>query len=181
IGQNALTGPWLSPLVFREGPDGERMNFIAHQAAQAVINQLVPRERALSGELIGNDYGLEMSVVVTRDIDSRIPQAGCDERFDFFRLHSPYQGTFSRAQGFSEARRRPRACSVTKRPFGTVSWPVPVAASSETSATGPWITHLRLVSRKSLLDSGCLGQVTAPTLDNSRLKACEVTSEHHAG
>ena len=76
-------------LPFRGGvrADGHRMNFVAHQAAETPVNELVPRNRPLAFKGRGNDQRRVMRVVVTEHLDRRVIEPVFDQGLDFFGFH----------------------------------------------------------------------------------------------
>ena len=72
------------------------MNLVSNQASEALVDQLMPCQRSLTLELRGNDEGLEMVVIVTRNPDRRVIEAISNKFFDLCRFHDDEQASVSR-------------------------------------------------------------------------------------
>ena len=63
------------------------MNLIADESAQDPVDELVPCQRSLAGELPGHHERLEMCVVITFDPDERFVETGLDQARYVSRVH----------------------------------------------------------------------------------------------
>ena len=55
------------------------MNLVADECAERTVNELMPRNGSFALELLCDDQGLEMGVVVTRNSDRGIVEARLDQ------------------------------------------------------------------------------------------------------
>ncbi len=63
------------------------MNLAAHAGAECRVDELMSLDHALARELIGDDHGFEMRIVVGHDLDARTGQAGFDQTLYFCGIH----------------------------------------------------------------------------------------------
>ena len=63
------------------------MDFIANQGPQALVDELVARNRAQSLKFRRHNEGLEVRIVVAHDLDDRIVEAGLYQLCDFSWVH----------------------------------------------------------------------------------------------
>ncbi len=63
------------------------MDLVAYQRAQATVNELVPRERPLALELLGDDERFEVVIVVACDAHRGIGEALGNQFFYFGGFH----------------------------------------------------------------------------------------------
>ncbi len=82
------SGVLLAPFVRRQCAYRQRVNFIADQRAQTLIDQLVTSERAKAFEFGRNDQGPKMGIVVTVDLDDGIVESGFDQLAYFRWFHN---------------------------------------------------------------------------------------------
>ncbi len=63
------------------------MNFVSDKGAQALVYELVARNRPQALESVGNDDCLKMGVVVAHYRGGSVFEAGLDELLDFAWFH----------------------------------------------------------------------------------------------
>jgi hypothetical protein len=63
------------------------VNFLADQGAQALINELMPRQRPLARKLSRDNKSAEVSIVVAHDLHGGARQASLDQSSNFRRIH----------------------------------------------------------------------------------------------
>src|SRR5487761_203382 len=82
--------PWICSLSMSHPPgfgwgqrlDREGVDLAAHAFAKGLVDQLMTRDAALAGELLGHDARLEMSVIVRLHPNLGSGQAGADQPRD---------------------------------------------------------------------------------------------------
>jgi len=63
------------------------VNLVTHQASQALVNELVSRNRPLTMEFIRNHDDLEMRIVIGQDPHNRVVKGRLYQALDFSRVH----------------------------------------------------------------------------------------------
>jgi hypothetical protein len=63
------------------------MDFISHQGAQALVNQLVSLKRSLAGEFIADNNRLKVRIVISHNADFRQRQSGFYQPRNFYGIH----------------------------------------------------------------------------------------------
>ena len=83
-----LSARLLLPFVGSKRPNRQRVNLIAHQAAQSLVDELVAGKQAFAGKLRGNDESLKMRIVGAGDLDKRIVKARSYQPFNLGWIHN---------------------------------------------------------------------------------------------
>src|SRR5579885_3311749 len=91
------TPPWICSLSIslpsgfgrRQGLDRQRMDLAPHPLSQGLIHELMARDAALAGELLGDDAGVEMGVVIRLHPNIGSRQAGADQPRNLLGTHEP--------------------------------------------------------------------------------------------
>lgn len=63
------------------------MDFIANQAAERLVNELVASQRAFALEFRGHDEGRKVRIVVALNGDDCVAESGFDQGGDFYWVH----------------------------------------------------------------------------------------------
>jgi len=64
------------------------VNLVPHQRPEAFVDQLMPRQRPLSGKFLGYDQRLEMRIVAAHYFNEGVLESGRDQSFNFRRVHT---------------------------------------------------------------------------------------------
>ncbi len=89
------------------------MNLVADQRTETLVDQLMPPQRPLALKLGSDDERVEMVIIVARDANDRVAEAGDNEFFDLGRFHVGDQASVARGaqckpldRGYPNAPRR---------------------------------------------------------------------------
>ncbi len=63
------------------------MNLAAHQRSERRVHELMALDHAFAYELLGNDDGFKVGVVVGHDLDARTGQSGFNQTLYFNGIH----------------------------------------------------------------------------------------------